>query len=779
MTPSAARRPVELAQAQEARRALERDTSLRVSLVPGERVVVAVDATDVLEIEGATGELRIVPIDGGLLVVDQGGAEIVVQVSGGEPSIVLDGRTFAVGDVVAEALQRIDPSQGISRQQPEQRIAAPETLLSQPVQQSLARQEPAAQGPGRIASEAQPQGPAAEDPPGPVAADEPGFEERLAQVDSAPVDGDGQAATIAAIGGDDFLLGTSGVDLLSGGAGDDTLCGCEGDDTLAGGADTDTAHYGYLAAGFTATLDAAGTATVTAAAGDTDILVLVENIAGGTGADRLAGDGAANMLSGGEGDDTLSGRGGDDTLDGGVDGDTADYRYLSTGITATLDSGSTATVTAAAGDTDMLVNIEDILGGSGDDWLFGDMVGNLVDGGAGDDILSGMDGDDTLAGRGGVDSLDGGADTDTADYAYLATGFTASLDSSGTATVTLAAGDTDELAGIENILGGAGSDFLDGDGSANVLDGGGGDDTLRGHSGDDTLVGGDGNDQARYGYSLAAITATIDALGTVTVVAGAGDTDILVGVEGIAGSSVDDLLVGDAGANLIGGNTGNDTLSGRGGNDTLAGGADMDTADYSYLATGFTATLDAGGPVTVVAAAGDTDTLAGLENLLGGGGDDLFFGDAGSNTISGGGGADRISGGASGDLLLGGAGADTLAGDGGDDSLSGGAGADRLTGGGGVDRFVFGADALDAADVIVDFETGEALDFAALLESLGGSEATIGDYVSYLQNGADVEIWVDQNGALAGGVDTLVAVALNRTEMDLPAILSSPEVMGI
>jgi hypothetical protein len=153
----------------------------------------------------------------------------------------------------AEALQRIDPSQGISRQQPEQRIAAPETLLSQPVQQSLARQEPAAQGPGRIASEAQPQGPAAEDPPGPVAADEPGFEERLAQVDSAPVDGDGQAATIAAIGGDDFLLGTSGVDLLSGGAGDDTLCGCEGDDTLAGGADTDTAHYGYLAAGFTAT----------------------------------------------------------------------------------------------------------------------------------------------------------------------------------------------------------------------------------------------------------------------------------------------------------------------------------------------------------------------------------------------------------------------------------------------------------------------------------------------------------------------------------------------
>ena len=101
MTPSAARRPVELAQAQEARRALERDTSLRVSLVPGERVVVAVDATDVLEIEGATGELRIVPIDGGLLVVDQGGAEIVVQVSGGEPSIVLDGRTFAVGDVVA------------------------------------------------------------------------------------------------------------------------------------------------------------------------------------------------------------------------------------------------------------------------------------------------------------------------------------------------------------------------------------------------------------------------------------------------------------------------------------------------------------------------------------------------------------------------------------------------------------------------------------------------------------------------------------------------------
>ena len=60
-----------------------------------------------------------------------------------------------------------------------------------------------------------------------------------------------------------------------------------------------------------------------------------------------------------------------------------------------------------------------------------------------------------------------------------------------------------------------------------------------------------------------------------------------------------DRLVGDAAVNVLSGGAGNDTLSGRGGNDTLAGGADTDTADFSYVGAGFTATLNSGGAATV------------------------------------------------------------------------------------------------------------------------------------------------------------------------------------
>ncbi|MEQ1820813.1 MAG: calcium-binding protein, partial [Terricaulis sp.] len=64
-------------------------------------------------------------------------------------------------------------------------------------------------------------------------------------------------------------------------------------------------------------------------------------------------------------------------------------------------------------------------------------------------------------------------------------------------TVDLAAGTGSgftQLAGIENVTGGAGNDSLTGDGNANNLDGGAGADTLNGGAGNDTLAGGAGND---------------------------------------------------------------------------------------------------------------------------------------------------------------------------------------------------------------------------------------------------------------------------------------------
>jgi Ca2+-binding RTX toxin-like protein len=438
----------------------------------------------------------------------------------------------------------------------------------------------------------------------------------------------------------------------------------------------------------------------------------------------------ANALSGGEGDDTLSGSVGNDTLLGGEGRDTADYWYRLDGITATLDTGGTVTLAVASGDTDTLSSIENIAGGSGSDRLVGDAGANTLSGGAG--------GDDTLSGLGGNDLLAGGTGRDLADYAYASAGLSATLGILGTATVTVGAGDTDTLVDIEDLVGGFGNDRLGGNLGANALSGGEGDDTLSGSVGNDTLLGGEGRDTADYWYRLDGITATLDTGGTVTLAVASGDTDTLSSIENIAGGSGSDRLVGDAGANTLSGSVGDDTLSGRDGNDLLAGGNGLDMADYSYLSTAIIATLDSTGTAILEAGAADTDVLTGIENIRGGSGDDILVGDAVGNVLQGGAGNDR---------------------------LSGAGGADSLLGGDGEDSFVLGPQALDAADFIVDFSTGDVLDVSGLLSSLGGTPAS----VAFVQNGEHVEVRIDQNGPQPGNTDTLVAIVQNQVAEQVQA----------
>ena len=55
--------------------------------------------------------------------------------------------------------------------------------------------------------------------------------------------------------------------------------------------------------------------------------------------------------------------------------------------------------------------IENAIGGSGNDTITGNNLSNNIDGGSGDDILSGNSGDDTITGGAGNDTIDGGAGT--------------------------------------------------------------------------------------------------------------------------------------------------------------------------------------------------------------------------------------------------------------------------------------------------------------------------------------------------------------------------------
>jgi Ca2+-binding RTX toxin-like protein len=364
-------------------------------------------------------------------------------------------------------------------------------------------------------------------------------------------------------------------------------------------------------------------------------------------------------------------------------------------------------VAVAGSDTDLLVGIENIIGGSGNDTLTGDASDNI------------------LRGNAGNDTMNGGKGYDIVDYGHVTTNLVASV--LGTSTVTIAAGDTDTLTLIEGIIGGSGNDTLTGNADLN---------TLRGGAGNDTLDGSTGYDLADYGYLSTGLTATLNSTGTATVVAAAGDTDLLVSMENIVGGSGNDTLVGDSAliSTLFGG-AGDDLLRGMDGVDSLVGGAGIDTADYSYATGGLNASLNSTGSITLTVSSTDADILSSIENLIGGSGDDIFFGDIGANSLSGGAG---------------------------NDTLSGGAGADRLSGGLGADRFSYAADAIGLADVITDFATGDVLDLSQLLSALGGVPANASSFVSMVENGGNVEVRLDLNGAAAGDSNTLLVTIENQ-----------------
>ncbi|MGH6718182.1 MAG: calcium-binding protein, partial [Alphaproteobacteria bacterium] len=237
------------------------------------------------------------------------------------------------------------------------------------------------------------------------------------------------------------------------------------------------------------------------------------------------------------------------------------------------------------------------------------------------------------------------------------------------------------LSGIEKVVGGDAGDLLVGDANANTFVGGAGDDVLVGRAGADVLIGGAGSDTASYAGAVNGVTVNLGV--------GAGfdgvSLDFLSGIENVTGGDGNDTLTGGAGANVLEGGAGNDlldggaggdTLIGGAGNDALDGGAGSDTASYEDAASGVVVNLGALGAQNTVAAG--TDTLVGIENLIGGDGNDTLTGDGGANALDGSIGDDTILGGAGDDVLLGNFDNDTLTGESGTDQLTGGPGLDVL-----------------------------------------------------------------------------------------------------
>lgn len=207
---------------------------------------------------------------------------------------------------------------------------------------------------------------------------------------------------------DDVLDGGSGIDMLDGGAGDDLLFGGGDADRLLGGSENDVL-YG----------------------GDGD-----DRLQGGAGDDELFGDAGNDILTGGAGDDEMSGgagldilraEDGADSVYGGADNDII-FAHTGVGLvdggtgTDTLRVSGPLAVNTAGVHVDLtgvfdnlglvipltrfsedISGIENVTGGTGDDFITGDNAANLLQGGAGNDTIVSGGGADVLFGNAGAD----------------------------------------------------------------------------------------------------------------------------------------------------------------------------------------------------------------------------------------------------------------------------------------------------------------------------------------------------------------------------------------
>ncbi len=201
------------------------------------------------------------------------------------------------------------------------------------------------------------------------------------------------------------------------------------------------------------------------------------------------------------------------------------------------------------------------------------------------------------------------------------------------------------------IVAGPGDNVIRGEGGNDTICGGEGNDTIYGGRGDDTLYGEGGNDTL-YGER-----------GSDDLDGGAGE-DQLFGANGNdelnGGPGNHDQLFGGPGDDSLSGGEGDfDVLTGGPGNDSIDGGPGAhDIASYAGTGGAVTINLEAG---TVTGA--ENENLTGIEDAIGGSGDDTLIGStASSNRLDGGPGNDHLLAAGPGDEAFGGPGSDTCGG---------------------------------------------------------------------------------------------------------------------
>jgi len=265
----------------------------------------------------------------------------------------------------------------------------------------------------------------------------------------------------------------------------------------------------------------------------------------------------------------------------------------------------------------------------------------------------------------------------------------------------------------------AGDNVLFGGLSENMIDGGVGDDFIFGDCGVDGIVSKVGN---YLGVSYDSLTDE-DIIQFILE-----HPDIVIGWEGSDNSQTDPETGNSVDGNdLLIGNAGSDIILAQGRNDTLFGDASLGGIASWVNLTGDDVTIE--NVAIAIKSMYPQYVLDGLYNLeTSEDGDDRLYGGEGNDIVIGLGGEDRLYGDRGDDILFGCSGVDALEGGDGNDYLNGGEGEDTVNGGAGADIIRY-----DASDVV---DAGEGIDM--LLANL--EEVTLSDLMDESSTVVGVEM---------------------------------------
>ncbi|ESQ74096.1 tail fiber protein [Asticcacaulis sp. AC402] len=435
--------------------------------------------------------------------------------------------------------------------------------------------------------------------------------------------GAGQNDTINGNGANDRLVGNAGNDRLDGGTGNDTMEGGAGDDTYYVDATTDSIvelnNQGFDSVFSSATFSLAFTFI------DNLYLTGSANING-------TGNGQANLITGNTGNNRLDGAANNDTMNGGMGDDTYVISNVGDVINENASEGTDTVESAIT-------------------FTLSDVLENLTLIGTADINGTGNAGNDILTGNTGINTLTGKAGNDT--YNVQNTGDNV-VEAANEGTDLINSTVTYSLSGrqVENLtLTGSAHVNATGNGFANILTGNSGNNVLDGGANNDTMAGGAGNDT----YLISAVGDVVieNANEGIDTIQTSFTTTLGANVENVTltgsadlnanGNTLNNVLTGNAGVNILTGGTGNDTYYIQNAGDNVVevsgGGSDVIFSTVTYsLNLRYAETLNLTGSANINA------TGNSLGNTLGG--------NDGNNTINGKGGADNLSGGFGADIFL-------------------------------------------------------------------------------------------------------------------------------